>query len=63
MSGKGLNNLALVQGHRYHHVRRRVMKEQESWNKMENMYRSVNQITKNEVKTKAYQDPWVQVHF
>ena len=25
---------------------------------MEDVYRSINQITKNEVRTRAYQEPW-----
>ena len=53
MSGKGLNNLALIQGLRDHYVKRRVTKEQESWNMMGDIYRSINQITKNEARTRA----------
>ena len=46
ISGKGLNNLALIQGLRGCHIRWRVAKEQESWIMMEDMYRSINRITK-----------------
>ena len=55
ISSKGLNNLGLVLGLRDNHIRRRVTKEQESRNTMEDIYRSINRITKNEVRTKAYQ--------
>ena len=55
--GKGLNNLAVVQGLRDNHIRKRVIEEQESWNTMEDIYRSINRIAKNEVRTKAYQEP------
>ena len=61
MSRKGLNHLALVQGLRDIHVRRKVMKEQESWNAMEDIYRSINWITKNEARTRAYQEPWYAI--
>ena len=57
MSSKGLNNLSLIQGLGHSQIRRRVMKEQESWNMMEDVYRSTNQITKNEART------MVQLHF
>ena len=60
MSGKGLNNLALVQGLRDHHIRRRVTQEQKSWNMMEDVYRSIKQITKNEARTRAYQETWYE---
>ena len=53
----GLNNLALTQGLRDNRIRRRVSKEQESWNTMADIYWSINRITKNKVRTKAYQEP------
>ena len=56
MSSKGLNNLALIQWLRDHHMWWRDTKEQESWNTMEDVYRSINQIIKNEVSTRAYQE-------
>ena len=57
ISSRRLNNLALIQGLRDNHIRRRVAKEQESWNTMEEIFRSINRITKNEARTKAYQAP------
>ena len=56
ISGKGLNNLALFQVLSENRIRR-VTKEQESWNTMEDIYRNINRIIKNEVETKAYQEP------
>ena len=57
MSGKGLNNLPLVQGLRDNHIRRRVTKEHQSWDTMEDTYRSINKTAKSEVRTRAYQEP------
>ena len=42
ISGKGLNNLTLIQGLEDSHIRRRVTKEQESWTTMEDVFRSIN---------------------
>ena len=50
ISGKGLNNLALIQGLRDSHIRRRFAKEHQSWNTMEDIYRSINRISKNEAR-------------
>ena len=57
ISGKGWNNLALIQGHRDSHIRWRVTKEQESWATTEDVYRCINGITKTEVWIKAYHEP------
>ena len=57
ISGKGLNNLALIQGLRDCHIRWRVAKEQESWITMEDDYRSINRIIATDAHTKAYHEP------
>ena len=53
ISGKGLNNLALVQGLRDCLIRWRVAKEQESLIAMENIYRSIKRIMKTDAHTKV----------
>ena len=50
-------NLSLIQGLRDHHIRRRVVKEQESWRTMEDVFKSINKITRIEEQTKAYHEP------
>ena len=57
ISGKRLNNVALIQGLRDCHIRRRVAKEQESWIMLENVYKNINKITKSDACTKAYHEP------
>ena len=57
ISGKGLNKLALIQGLRDCHIRRRVEKEQESWITMEDVYKSISMIIKTDACTKAYNEP------
>ena len=54
---KGLNNLAVIWGFRDCLIRWRVAKEQESWITMEDIYRSINRITKTDAHTKAYHEP------
>ena len=48
ISGKRLNSLALVWGLRDSHIRWRVAREQESWTMMEDIYRSINRITRTD---------------
>ena len=55
-SGSGLNNLSLIWGLREHHIRRRVMKEQESWMTMEDVFKSINRITRTEEWMRAYHE-------
>ena len=57
LSGKGLNNLTLIQGLRNCHIRWGVAKEHESWITMKDVYRSINKITKTDAHTKAYHEP------
>ena len=56
ISGAGLDNLSLIQGLRDHHIRRRVAKEQEFWRTMEDVFKSINMITRTEEQKKAYHE-------
>ena len=38
--GTGLDNLSLIQGLRDHHIRRRVVKDQEFWMTMEDVFKA-----------------------
>ena len=57
ISSKGLNNLALVQELKDSHIRWRVTKEQETWTTMEDIYRSINRVSKTDVHAEAYHKP------
>ena len=56
ISGSGLDNLSLIQSLRDHHIRRRVAKEQESWVTAEDVFKSINRITRTEEQMKAYHE-------
>ena len=57
ISGKRPTNLALIWGLRDCHIKWRVAKEQESLITMEDVYRSINRITKTDAHTKAHHEP------
>ena len=57
ISGTVLNSLVFIQGLRDCHIKRRVAKEQESCIMMEDVYKSINKITKPDAYTKAYHEP------
>ena len=56
-SGFGVDNLSLVWALRETHIRRGVVKEQESWRVMDNLFKSINKATRTEEQPKAYSEP------
>ena len=54
ISASGLNNISVICGLSEHHIRRRLTKEQESWVTMEDVFMSINRITRTEEWMKAY---------
>ena len=57
ISGKGLKNLSLICGLRDSHIRRRVTKEYESWDTIQDIFESIKWITKTDECVWAYHEP------
>ena len=57
ISGSGLDTLFLIWGPRRNHIRRRVVKEQEPWMTMGDVFKSINRSTRTEEWIQAYHEP------
>ena len=51
------DNLYLVHGLKVPHISKRVTKEQDSWRMMEDVFQTINHITKTGEMTKVYSEP------
>ena len=54
--GAGRDNLYLLTGLKAPHIRRRMVKEEDSWRMMEDVFNTINHITMTEERNKVYSE-------
>ena len=57
ITGSSWDNLYLIHGLKAPHIRKRVAKEQDFWQMMEDVFKTINIITLTKEKTKVYHEP------